>query len=63
MSNYLFLLFPVGPRGCIGNAFAKMEVKCPLAATVGKLGGKWGWKSQAVSRGGSQRNLSGVYLL
>ena len=32
----LFLI-PGGPPGCIGNTFAKVEFKCPLATTIGNL--------------------------
>ncbi|KAH0614630.1 uncharacterized protein H6S33_000266 [Morchella sextelata] len=36
-SNYAFLTFLAGPRGCIGNVFAKLEFKCLLAAMIGKF--------------------------
>lgn len=36
-SNYSFLTFLHGPRSCIGQAFAKAEFACLLAAFVGKF--------------------------
>ena len=32
--NYGFLSFMAGPRGCIGNVFAKVEFKHLLAAVI-----------------------------
>lgn len=34
-SNYAFMTFLAGPRGCIGNVFAKVEYKCLMAALIG----------------------------
>ncbi|KAI9171584.1 Cytochrome P450 monooxygenase [Paramyrothecium foliicola] len=36
-SNYAFLTFLHGPRSCIGQAFAKAEFACVLAAWVGRF--------------------------
>lgn len=36
-SNYAFLTFLHGPRSCIGQAFAKAEFACLLAALVGRF--------------------------
>ena len=36
-SNYAFLTFLHGPRSCIGQAFAKAEFACLVAATVGRF--------------------------
>ncbi|KAJ5090037.1 Cytochrome monooxygenase FUM15 [Penicillium argentinense] len=36
-SNYSFLTFLHGPRSCIGQGFAKAELACLLAATVGRF--------------------------
>jgi cytochrome P450 len=36
-SNYAFLTFLHGPRSCIGQAFAKAEFACILAAWVGRF--------------------------
>ncbi|KAA6413515.1 MAG: cytochrome P450 [Lasallia pustulata] len=36
-SAYAFLTFLHGPRSCIGQAFAKAEFACLLAATVGRF--------------------------
>lgn len=36
-SNYAFLTFLHGPRSCIGRGFAKSELACLLAATVGRF--------------------------
>lgn len=36
-SNYAFLTFLHGPRGCIGSGFAKAEFACLLAAWVGRF--------------------------
>ena len=36
-SNYAFLTFLHGPRGCIGQSFAKGEFACLLAAWAGTL--------------------------
>lgn len=38
VSNYAFLTFLHGPRSCIGQAFAKAEFACLLAAWVGRFG-------------------------
>ncbi|KAJ5383703.1 hypothetical protein N7517_001614 [Penicillium concentricum] len=37
VSNYAFLTFLHGPRGCIGQGFAKSELACLIAATVGRF--------------------------
>ena len=36
-SNYAFLTFLHGPRSCIGQAFAKAEFACLVAAVVGRF--------------------------
>lgn len=36
-SNYAFMTFLHGPRGCIGQAFARAEFACLLAAVVGRF--------------------------
>ncbi|RHZ54628.1 cytochrome P450 [Aspergillus thermomutatus] len=36
-SNYSFLTFLHGPRSCIGQGFAKAELACLVAATVGRF--------------------------
>lgn len=36
-SNYAFLTFLHGPRSCIGQAFAKAEFACLMAAVVGRF--------------------------
>lgn len=36
-SNYALLTFLHGPRSCIGQGFAKSELACLLAATVGRF--------------------------
>ena len=36
-SNYAFMTFLHGPRSCIGQAFAKAEFACMLAAVVGRF--------------------------
>ncbi|CAD6504194.1 BgTH12-05928 [Blumeria graminis f. sp. triticale] len=36
-SNYSFLTFLHGPRGCIGQAFSKAEFACLLAAWIGRF--------------------------
>jgi cytochrome P450 len=36
-SNYAFMTFLHGPRSCIGQAFAKAEFACLVAAWVGRL--------------------------
>ncbi|KAJ5669721.1 Cytochrome monooxygenase FUM15 [Penicillium macrosclerotiorum] len=36
-NNYAFLTFLHGPRSCIGQGFAKAELACLLAATVGRF--------------------------
>lgn len=40
-SNYAFMTFLAGPRGCIGSVFAKIEFKCLLAALIGMVS-SWG---------------------
>lgn len=42
-SNYAFMTFLAGPRGCIGNVFAKVEYKCLLAALIGMFGTRFGF--------------------
>ncbi|KAJ5196183.1 hypothetical protein N7449_006662 [Penicillium cf. viridicatum] len=37
VNNYAFLSFLHGPRGCIGQGFAKAELACLIAATVGQF--------------------------
>lgn len=37
VSNYAFLTFIHGPRSCIGQGFAKAELACLVAATVGRF--------------------------
>ncbi|KGO41082.1 Cytochrome P450 [Penicillium expansum] len=37
VNNYAFLTFLHGPRACIGQGFAKAELACLLAATVGRF--------------------------
>ena len=36
-SNYAFLTFLHGPRSCIGQAFAKAEFACLVAAVIGRF--------------------------
>ncbi|KAL3479963.1 cytochrome P450 [Aspergillus californicus] len=36
-SNYAFMTFLHGPRGCIGQGFAKAELACLVAAVVGRF--------------------------
>ncbi|KAL2822288.1 cytochrome P450 [Aspergillus cavernicola] len=36
-NNYAFMTFLHGPRGCIGQGFAKSELACLVAATVGRF--------------------------
>lgn len=36
-SNYAFMTFLHGPRSCIGQAFAKAEFACLLAAMIGRF--------------------------
>jgi cytochrome P450 len=36
-SSYAMLTFLYGPRSCIGSGFAKLEVKCLLAAFVSRF--------------------------
>ncbi|KAJ9293905.1 hypothetical protein DTO271G3_7281 [Paecilomyces variotii] len=36
-TNYAFLSFLHGPRGCIGQGFAKGELACMVAVTVGRF--------------------------
>lgn len=36
-SNYAFMTFIHGPRSCIGQGFAKAELACLVAVTVGKF--------------------------
>ncbi|KAJ5959470.1 uncharacterized protein N7479_006620 [Penicillium vulpinum] len=37
VNNYAFLTFLHGPRSCIGQGFAKAELACLIAATVGRF--------------------------
>jgi len=50
-SNYGFLTFLAGPRGCIGNVFAKVEFKCLLAAAIGKFEFEQDGKRELVVKG------------
>ncbi|RAL15212.1 cytochrome P450 [Aspergillus homomorphus CBS 101889] len=36
-THYAFLTFLHGPRGCIGQSFAKLELACLLTAMIGRL--------------------------
>ena len=36
-SNYAFMTFLHGPRSCIGQAFARAEFACMLAAVIGRF--------------------------
>ena len=35
--NYGFLSFLVGPRGCIGNVFAKVKFRCLFVVVIGRF--------------------------
>lgn len=51
-SNYDYLTFLQGPRGCIGQEFARAEMRCLLAVLVG--GFEWGLemgRREVVPRG------------
>ena len=51
-SNYGFLTFLAGPRGCIGNVFAKVEFKCLLAVTIGRFEFSQDGKREVVIKAG-----------
>ncbi|PUU84152.1 cytochrome P450 [Tuber borchii] len=51
-SNYGFLTFLAGPRGCIGNVFAKVELKCLLAVTIGRFEFSQDGKREVVIKAG-----------
>ena len=50
--NYGILTFLVGPRGCIGNVFAKVEFKFLLAAVIGSFEFKQDEKREVVVKAG-----------
>ena len=50
-SNYGFLTFLTGPRGCIRNTFAKVELKCNLAAAIAWLEFEQDGREVAAERG------------
>jgi len=60
-SNYGFLTFLAGPRGCIGNVFAKVEFKCLLAVTIGRFEFEQDGKRELVVKAGiTAKPLGGI---
>ncbi|CUS11563.1 unnamed protein product [Tuber aestivum] len=60
-SNYGFLTFLAGPRGCIGHVFARAEFKCLLAAAVGRFEfGQDGKKELVVKAGVTAKPVGGI---
>ena len=51
-SNYAFMTFLHGPRQCIGQGFARAELRCLLAAFVGRYEWSLGMKEEDVVPGG-----------
>lgn len=47
-SNYEFLTFLHGPRSCIGQGFAKAEMRCLLAAMVGSFSWELGMDEDKI---------------
>ena len=58
-SNYGFLTFLAGPRGCIGNVFAKVEFKCLLAVTIGRFAFEQDGKREVVVKAGAANKPQG----
>jgi len=58
-SNYGFLTFLAGPRGCIGNVFAKVEFKCLLAVTIGRFEFSQDGKREVVVKAGAGNKPQG----
>lgn len=61
-SNYAFMTFLHGPRSCIGQAFAKAEFACLLAALVGRF--EWALEDEEkkiqIKGGVTARPLGGL---
>ncbi|KAK4450458.1 cytochrome P450 [Podospora aff. communis PSN243] len=63
-SNFANMTFLHGPRGCIGQGFAKAELRCLLAAFVMRFRWSLGMKEEDVVPGGvvSIRPVNGLHL-
>lgn len=63
-SNYAQLTFLHGPRACIGQGFAKAELRCLLAAFAAKFEWGLGMKEEDVFPGGviTIRPVNGMWL-
>jgi cytochrome P450 len=63
-SNYSYLTFLHGPRSCIGQAFAKAEMKCLVAAVVGRFEFEMADKNEIVTIGGvvTSKPQNGMHL-
>jgi cytochrome P450 len=63
-SNFANMTFLHGPRGCIGQGFAKAELRCLLATFVMRFRWDLGMKEEEVVPGGvvSIRPANGLHL-
>ncbi|KAK5662466.1 hypothetical protein OQA88_8377 [Cercophora sp. LCS_1] len=63
-SNYAQLTFLHGPRACIGQGFAKAELRCLLAAFAARFDWNLGMKEEDVLPGGviTIRPVNGMWL-
>ncbi|KXJ85886.1 cytochrome P450 [Microdochium bolleyi] len=63
-SNYHFLTFLHGPRSCIGQGFARAELRCLLATVVGEFDWTLGMDEDKVVAGGvvTIKPANGMYV-
>jgi cytochrome P450 len=63
-SNYDFLTFLHGPRSCIGQSFARAEMRCLLAALVQSFSWELAMNDKDVQPRGviTIRPVNGMYL-
>jgi cytochrome P450 len=63
-NNYQFLTFLHGPRSCIGQAFAKAEMRCLLAALIGTFSWDLGMEEEKIIPRGviTIKPAQGLYL-
>lgn len=63
-SNYAHMTFLHGPRACIGQGFARAELRCLLAASVGAIRWELDMVEEEVVPGGviTIRPMNGLFL-
>lgn len=63
-SNYAQMTFLHGPRSCIGQGFARAELRCLIAAFVMEFGWELGMKPEEAVPGGviTNKPRNGLFL-